>query len=312
MINRRHIRIKVMQSFYALLQSKSDDLVREEKFLYFSIDRLYDLFVLQISILSEVQKLAQKRLAISKKGRVTVIENKQGLENLSNNTFLNLIDESVSLKEYITYKNLDNWKDATEYLQIILDEIKGSELFTSYDKIKQPSYTDDKEFVIAVFKEIVAPNEKLFDYYEDQYIGWVDDIPFVNTLVLKQFAKTNENGIIILGDLYKDDDDRSFVKELFTKVALHHTEFDSDIDEKTPNWEYDRIAEMDLILIKMAMTEFLYFPSIPTKVTINEYLEIAKDYSSEKSSFFINGVLDKLEKEYKSSGKIQKIGRGLI
>jgi N utilization substance protein B len=312
MINRRHIRVKVMQSFYALLQSKSDNLVREEKFLYFSIEKLYDLYVLQLSILAEVQKLAKKRLAISKKGRVSTIENIQGFENLSNNAFLNLIDQSVSLKEYITYKNLDNWKDATEYLQIILDEIKKSDLFLDYTKIQNPSFKDDKEFIIAVFKEIVAPNEKLSDYYEDQYIGWVDDIPFVNTLVLKQFVKTKENSFIILDDLYKDDDDRAFVKELFTKVALHHTEFDSDIDEKTPNWEYDRIAEMDLILIKMAMTEFLYFPSIPTKVSINEYLEIAKDYSSEKSSFFINGVLDKIEKEYKASGKIQKIGRGLI
>jgi len=312
MINRRHIRVKVMQSFYALLQSKSDNLVREEKFLYFSIDKLYDLYVLQLSILAEVQKLAKKRLAISKKGRVSTIENIQGFENLSNNAFLNLIDESVSLKEYIAYKNLDNWKDATEYLQIILDEIKKNDLFIAYTKINDPSFKDDKEFIIAVFKEIVAPNEKLSDYYEDQYIGWVDDIPFVNTLVLKQILKVKENGLVILDDLYKDGDDRSFVKELFTKVALHHTEFDDNIDEKTPNWEYDRIAELDLILIKMAMTEFLYFPSIPTKVTINEYLEIAKDYSSEKSSFFINGVLDKIEKEYKSVGKIQKIGRGLI
>lgn len=312
MINRRHIRIKVMQRFYALLQSKSDNLPREEKFLYFSIDKLLDLYVLQITLLVEVQKLAQKRLSISKKGRITKIEHAKSFENLTKNKFLKLIDESISLKEYIISKNLENWKDVTEYLQIILDEVKKSQLFITYGEIESPSFKDDKQFIIAIFKEIVAPNEKLFDYYEDQHIGWIDDIPFVNTLLVKHFSKIKESTIFQLENLYKDDDDRDFVKELFTKVALRHTEFDKDIDDKTPNWEYDRIAEMDLILIKMAMTEFLFFPSIPTKVTINEYLEIAKDYSSDKSSFFINGVLDKIEKEYKANGSINKIGRGLI
>lgn len=312
MINRRHIRIKVMQSFYALLQSKSDNLPREEKFLYFSIDKLFTLYVLQLSILVDVQKLAKKRLEISKKGRVSTLDNIQGFENFTQNKLLNLIDESVSLKEIITNKNINNWKDATEYLQIILDKIKESELFISYSNNNNPSFKDDKQFIINVFKEIVAPCDKLNDYYEDQYIGWVDDLPFVNTLIVKQLTKLKENQLLIIEDLYKDEDDKQFVKELFTKVALRHTEFDEDIDEKTPNWEYDRIAEMDLILIKMAMTEFIYFPSIPTKVSINEYLEIAKDYSSEKSSFFINGVLDRIEKEYKEKGKIQKIGRGLI
>jgi len=312
MINRRHIRIKVMQSFFALLKSKSDDLVREEKFLYFSIDRLYDLYVLQLTLLLEVKKFAKKKLAISKKGRVTKIENKQGLENLSNNKFLDIIDESLSIKEYIDNKRLDNWKDVTEYLQIILDEIKKSELFIEYNKIKEPSFKEDKEFVISVFRQIVAPNEKLLDYYEDQNIGWIDDLPFVNTLVSKKYSKTKETTILELENLYKDNDDRQFVRELFTKLALNHTKFDEEIDKKTPNWEYDRIAGMDLILIKMAMTEFVYFPSIPTKVSINEYLEIAKDYSSKNSSFFINGVLDKIEKEYTKDDKINKIGRGLL
>jgi len=312
MINRRHIRIKVMQSFYALLQSKSDDLPREQKFLYFSIDKLYDLYVLQLTLLVEVQKMAKKRLSIAQKGRLGSIENQQAFTNLSNNRFLNIIEESVSLKEYIAAKNLNNWKDVTEYVQIILDKIKENDLFIAYDKLKEPNFNEDKEFVITIFKEIVAPNDKLLDYYEDQYIGWVDDIPFVNTLISKNYAKINKNSLFILRGLYKDEDDRELVKKLFTKSVLHHTEFDDEIDKKTPNWDYDRIAGIDLLLIKMALVEFVYFPSIPTKVTINEYLEIAKNYSSDKSSFFINGVLDKIEKKYSKEGKINKIGRGLI
>ena len=310
MLNRRHIRIKVMQSVYALLKSKSDNIIREEKFLYFSIDKLYNLYVLQLSILLEVQSLAKKRLAIAKKNRVSTIENKQAKENFEQNKFLKVIAESTSLSEKIAAYKIDNWKDATEYLQVIYEKIKESNLFDVYNKIKTPSFEDDKSFVIDVFKEIVAPNDKLFDYYEDQYIGWIDDLPFVNTAVVRTFTKLTDN--LVLGDLYKDEDDRAFVKELFEKVVLHHSEYDNEIDEKTPNWDYDRIAEMDLILMKMAICEFLHFPSIPTKVTINEYLEIAKDYSSDKSSFFINGVLDKIEKEYQKSGKINKIGRGLL
>ena len=301
-----------MQSFYALLQSKSDNLIKEEKFLYFGIDKLHDLYALQLILFVEVQQLAKKRLAISKKNRVASIENEQALNNLSNNQFLQIIDESISLKEYLDLKKIENWKDATEYIQIILDKIKESDYFLSYNEISKPSFNDDKKFVVDVFKKIIAPNSKLEDYYEDQYIGWVDDIPFINTLIVKNFNKINKDSVFIFGDLYKDSDDKDFVKELFRKVSLHHSEFNKEIDSKTPNWDYDRIAEIDLILIKMALTEFIYFPSIPTKVTINEYLEIAKDYSSEKSSFFINGVLDKIEKEFKENKKIVKIGRGLI
>ncbi len=311
MLNRRHIRIKVMQSVYALLQSKSDDLKREEKFLFFSIDKLYNLYVLQLSLLVEVQKFVKKRLAITNKNRVvSSVENKQAIENLSQNKFIQIIANSVSLSEVIANKKIDNWKEATEYLQVIYDKIKTSAILKEYDKNKNPSFKEDKQFAIAIFKEIIAPNDKLLDYYEDQYIGWVDDVPFVNTSVLKTYSKLTDK--LVLDNLYKDEDDRAFVKELFEKVVLHHTEYDEEIDKKTPNWDYDRIAEIDLILIKMAMSEFLYFPSIPTKVTINEYLEIAKDYSSDKSSFFINGVLDKIEKEYQKSGKISKIGRGLL
>jgi N utilization substance protein B len=108
------------------------------------------------------------------------------------------------------------------------------------------------------------------------------------------------------------EDDEGFLLELFRKAVLHQDEFTEEIDAKTPNWDTERIADLDMILIKMALTEFLYFPSIPTKVTINEYIEIAKDYSTTKSSYFINGVLDKLLKDYNNSGKLKKIGRGLL
>ena len=143
-------------------------------------------------------------------------------------------------------------------------------------------------------------------------ISWVDDIPFVNTWVVKILSKQKANGLFVLGSLYKDKDDEDFVSKLFRKTILKQAEYELAIAEKTPNWESDRIAGIDMILIKMAITEFLNFPSIPTKVTINEYIEISKDYSTSKSSFFINGVLDKISKEFIANKKIVKIGRGLI
>ena len=129
---------------------------------------------------------------------------------------------------------------------------------------------------------------------------------------MKNIKKINADTIFNRNKLYRDQDDEDFVTNLFRKTASHHLEFNEDIDQKTPNWDTERIADMDMILIKMALTEFLYFPSIPTKVTINEYIEIAKDYSTRKSSYFINGVLDKLLKDYNKTGRLNKIGRGLL
>ena len=150
------------------------------------------------------------------------------------------------------------------------------------------------------------------DYFEDKNISWVDDIPFVNTWVVKTLNRMSASKVFILGDLYKDESDEKFVLELFRKVILNHEKYDEIINKKTPNWDSERIADIDLILIKMAISEFLHFPSIPTKVSINEYIELSKDYSSQKSSFFINGVLDKILKEFTEAKKINKMGRGLL
>ena len=143
-------------------------------------------------------------------------------------------------------------------------------------------------------------------------ISWVDDIPFVNTWIVRSLSKQKEGKIFVLDSLYKDDDDKQFVSDLFRKTVLKQQDYEQDIADQTPNWESDRIADIDMILIKMAITEFLNFPSIPTKVTINEFIEIAKDYSTERSSYFINGVLDKLSKKYIKENNINKIGRGLL
>ena len=312
MINRRHIRVKVMQSVYAMQQSHNDDIIREEKFLKHSILKMFDLYVLNIQLLVEVQKLAAKKIALSKKKILATKEDLQPNTKFIDNKLITIIAESISLESYIEVNTLTNWEQDIEYVRIILDELQKSELYKKYADTVEDSFKIDKAFVIDFFKEIIAPNEKLAEYYEDKMISWVDDIPFVNTWVTRSLSKQKKNTSFMLGVLYKDNDDEQFVSNLFRKTVLKEKSYEQDITDKTPNWETDRIADIDMILIKMAMTEFINFSSIPTRVTINEYIEISKDYSTTKSSYFINGVLDKISKEFTKEKRIVKIGRGLL
>ena len=312
MINRRHIRVKVMQSVYAILQSHNDDIIREEKFLKHSILKMFDLYVLNLQLIIEVQKLAAKKMALSKKKILATTSDLKPNTKFIDNKVIDTIAQSVSIEGFIELNGLNNWEENNEYVKIIFEELLKSDLYKKYLASDENSFKLDKAFVVDFFKEIIAPNEKLAEYYEDTLISWVDDIPFVNTWLVKTLSKQKENGLFVLGSLYKDRDDEDFVSDLFRKTVLKQAEYEKDIAEKTPNWETDRIAEIDMILIKMSITEFINFPSIPTRVTINEYIEISKDYSTAKSSYFINGVLDKISKEFVANKKIVKIGRGLL
>lgn len=301
-----------MQSVYALLQSKSDNLKKEEDFLYTSIEKMYDLYVLMLRLLVEVKNMEKKHIEISGKKYLATTQDLNPNFKFINNEIFKLLDESVSLNAYLDDNKLNYWSLDNEYVHEILKLIKESSSYDVYMKSEKCSFEEDRDFVVALFKTVVAPNEKLAEYFEDKTISWVDDIPFVNTWIVKSLNQLKPKQTFQLGNLYKDDDDKKFVVDLFRKVVLNHKEFEKEIENKTPNWDTDRIAEIDMILIKMAISEFLKFPSIPTSVTINEYIEIAKDYSSEKSSFFINGVIDKILKDFTASKRLNKIGRGLL
>ncbi len=312
MVNRRHIRIKVMQSIYAVLQSKSDNLPKEEKFLLFNIKKATDLYILQLLLMVEIRNLALEHMEIKKKKYLATDEDKNPNLRFINNEIIQMIADSPEIKEFRSKSKLMDWKDNREYVRILLDEMIESDLYKDYLNSEKAGFFEDRNFIVELFKNIVAPNEKLFDYYESLNLSWVDDYPLVNTTILKVLKQMEKGQHMTLKQLEVKQDDEEFLVELFRKVILHQQEFTSEIDEKTPNWDTERIADMDMILIKMALTEFLYFSSIPTKVTINEYIEIAKDYSTRKSSYFINGVLDKLLKDYNKTGRLNKIGRGLL
>jgi len=301
-----------MQSVYAMIKSYDDDVLKEEKFIKHSIKRMFDLYVLLIDLLVEVQKLAVEKQEISKKKYLATKEDLSPNRKFVENKLIKKIAESTSLTLYKEAQNLDNWSKDDEYIKIIWDLLQNSDLFSDYLNSSEDSFNSDKDFVVAFFKEIVAPNLKLAEYFEGENITWVDDIPFVNTWVVRSLNKQKSSNAFKLGSLYKNQDDQDFVSDLFKKVILNHHSFENDIKIHTPNWETDRIADMDMILIKMGVCEFLNFPFIPTKVSINEYIEIAKDYSSEKSGYFVNGVLDKLSREFLKDKKIVKVGRGLL
>lgn len=313
MLTRRHIRVKVMQSMYAFTQSANDNLIAEQKFLQKSMGEMYDLFLLNLDLLVQVKNKAQDYLEKSQKKHLATNEDKNPNLKFIQNKLIHKIEHSENLSELLDDKKLTNWQQDDEYVNIIWEEVKQSETYKDYLTSDLSSFQEDKEFIITIFKEIIAPNDKLYDYLEDKKLTWLDDLPIVNTSILKFLKKEKKaNPEVKVPKLFKNREDEEFAIELFRKTLLNQEAYVEDIQEKTPNWDKDRIAGVDSILLKMAICEFMKFPSIPVKVTINEYLEIAKEYSTPKSSVFINGILDKLSKEYKSSEKINKIGRGLM
>ncbi|MBD0823905.1 transcription antitermination factor NusB [Aestuariibaculum marinum] len=303
-----------MQTLYAYKGGESDDFSKDQKFLLFSIDNMYNLYLLSISLLLEVQKRAESDLVKKQNKILATKEDKDPNRKFVNNEVLNLLQENYQLKNQLEVHNINNWQLDDEYVEVIFKAITSSELYEEYMKTRVSDFKEDKAFIVDVFKDIIAPNEKLYEYLEDKNLTWLDDLPTVNTTILKLLRKVKPSSpeTHFTPKLYKDLDDKQFAIDLFKKTLLNRTAVNKEIDKKTQNWDADRIANIDYVLLQMAISEIKHFPSIPVKVTINEYLEIAKEYSTPKSSIFINGILDKLVKEYEDADSLNKVGRGLM
>lgn len=314
MLNRRHIRIKVLQTIYAMHQSGSDVLDKEERFLITVIENIQDLYLVMISTLTEIRKKEMEFIEISKNKHLATPEERNPNTKFINNQVLLLLNESRSLENALEQRKVNYWSLNDDYILLLLEAIKQSDLYKQYMDSKEQSFESDKRFVIDIFTEIIACNEKLYDYLEDVKLSWVDDIPLVNTTILKQLKQLSDSAdyVFTVPKVYKDVDDKDFGIQLFRKTVLNEEALANEYIQRTPNWDPDRIAEVDTIMLKMAICEFTKFPSIPVKVTINEYLEIAKEYSTPKSSIFINGILDGFVKEFQNTDKIRKSGRGLM
>ena len=313
MLNRRHIRVKVMQSIYAMHQNGSDNLEKQEKFLLNSIESILDLYLLLITILPEMQKKELDFIEKSKLKHLVTAEDRNPNLKFVNNAIFKILDENSKLSIALETNRISNWQSNDDTILSLLQAVKQSELYSKYMNSAETSFEADRNFVVDLFETIIAPNDVLYSYLEDFKLTWIDDIPVVNTLILKQLGQINlkENSFKI-PKTYKDEEDKAFAIALFRKTVLNEDKLSKEFSDKTPNWDIERIAEIDTIVLKMAICELLNFASIPVKVTLNEYLEVVKEYSTPKSSFFINGILDNLVKEFQTNNKLNKVGRGLL
>ncbi len=313
MLTRRHIRVKVLQSIYAYKQTENPSIDVQEKFLHHSIGQMQDLYLLMLQLLLALQGQAESFLTRSQQKHLATALEKDPSRTFVTNKLLQVIATNSTFSEIIEKKKLDYWALDGEYVTIIFNELRQLDWYADYLSKNETTYKEDQDFIIKIFKEVIAPNDKLYDYLEDKRLTWLDDFPLVNTAIVKMLGKLSEKNAssLLVPNLYKNEEDREYALQLFRKVILNEEKLNAEIEGKTPNWDQERIADIDLIILKMGIAEFLYFPSIPVRATINEYLEVSKEYSTPKSSIFVNGILDKIVKEFSEAGKLNKIGRGL-
>lgn len=315
MLNRRHLRIKVLQALYAYFQSNEENYRRTENELFGAIDRIYDLYIYLMLTIPEVKAFADRKIEENKKKIRPTEEDLNPNTKFVDNIIISKIENSKKLIQ-ISEENKINWigDEKQELFRKMFLAIRESETYFEHMNNGLKGFEADKQFLIDLFKIEIANFPLLYTYFEDESIHWLDDIDLACTMVLKSIkTMDDEEQEINIMDLYKDEDDETeFTRELLRKTISMDKENEALIDELTKNWELDRIAKMDVILMKMAITEFQIFKTIPTKVTLNEYIEISKFYSTPKSNGFINGVLDKAIIKLQAEDKIVKIGRGLL
>jgi N utilization substance protein B len=224
------------------------------------------------------------------------------------------LTEDTALNAELESHKIQYWEQDGEYVELIYQDLIKSDLYESFMSNSKSSLENDVAFVVEVFREIIVSNNKLYDYFQDKNITWVDDFPVVNTFIVKLFKRitTKLKTEFFTPNLFKDKEDEAFGFKLMKATRDNFEVYNAEIISKTKNWDKDRIAKIDFVLLQMAICEFQEFPSIPTKVTINEYIELAKEYSTPKSNVFINGVLDKIVKDYRNQKTLNKKGRGLM
>ncbi len=303
-----------MQALYAFFQSSSTELSKGENELFLSIDRLYDLYLFFLQLPVELAELAEFQQMEAKNKALPTHEdlnpNRSFVDNL---VVMNLKSNEVF---QTTLKNRKiSWAADRNELKRLLKDLRSASFFLNYINEEEKTFENDRKFILEFYKKMVIDSEMLYQIFNERSIYWdYDDVDFAISMATKHIKKIKENdtnGTIMV--MYKDElDDKDFVKTLFRKTIIDNNQNTLLIEDKTKNWDVDRIAVMDVLCMKMAMTELIQFSSIPIKVSLNEYIEISKLFSSPKSKVFINGILDKLVADFKAADKIKKMGRGLM
>ncbi len=307
-----------MQALYAFYLSENNRPDQGEKKLGESLDRIYQLYIRQLSFLNEVVEFAHRRTEENRQKLLPTPEDLNPNTRFAENRLMLALREN---RDFVSLcnKHKINWSLQEDMIRKFYNELRSTEEFRDYMGKSQCTFEDEREILLFMVREMLVSFELLQYHYEEMDIHWVDDYDTVLLMLERTFKgwKESQDAATHLPQLYKpgiegEDDDFRFAVELFRKVLLHSGRYDKIIEEKISNWEFDRVAKVDILLLRMAVCEFLEFPTIPVKVTINEYIDISKVFSSPKSKLFINGMLDKLALHFREEGSMKKAGRGLI
>lgn len=293
MINRNLIRIRLIQIVYSWYQNTNKDLSSVEKELLFGLQKSYDLYYYLLLLMVELTKTYEARIETKRNKFLPSQEDLNPNIRLIENKFINQLSANKQFIKYLNERPL-SWDEHEAFLKNLLDEILASEIYKDYSENQDTSYETDRNFWKNIFKQFICNNETLEDLLEEESIFWNDDIQIVETFVMKtmkQFVETSGVDQPLL-PMFKDDEDKKFALKLLHDTILNEKKYRTLIEKHTEKWDFDRIAFMDLIIMQVAVSEICTFESIPTSVSLNEYIEIAKSYSTPKSGMFINGILD--------------------
>lgn len=312
MISRRLLRIKVIKALYAHLKSESDSLAASEKNLVASIDKTYDLYFHLLSLITEVARYAEERQETAKRKKLPTFEDLNPNRKFVDNAVVALLSHSDAVNDYNASHKL-SWARFPELIKTLFEQLEHSNYYKKYMASSEHSFREDLSLVVDFYSNELEESEMLEDVLDEESILWNDDLGFVLAMVIRTLSgiRQSHRDVKVMPE-FKNPDDLLFAKELFAKAALNFDEHLQYIEKFTRNWDVERIAFMDNLIMVTAMTELISFPSIPVKVTLDEYIEIAKYYSTPASSTFINGVLDKIVSSLTEEGRINKSGRGLI
>ncbi|MCD8172293.1 MAG: transcription antitermination protein NusB [Alistipes sp.] len=312
MLSRRLLRIKVVKALYAHFKSEADSLITSEKNLTSSVDKTYDLYNQMLWLIVDVMRYASSRIEIARSKKLPTTEDLNPNTCFIDNQLIAQIENSPKLTAYLEKKSL-GWVRYPELIKSLYDSMVRSDYYKSYMEAPDNSYNDDRKFVEDFYLNEVENNELLGEVVEEQSAWWADDIDFALILAMKTISSSRRGQPDLpISAKFKNEDDREFYKELFRKAVVNYNDYLQYIEKFTQNWDVDRIAFMDNVIMAAAIAELTTFESIPVKVTLDEFIEISKFYSTPGSSHFINGVLDKVINVLKEEGRIVKTGRGLM
>ena len=306
------LRIKAMKALYAHIKSESDSLAASEKTLVASIDKTYDLYFQMLSLIAEVARYAESRQEMAKQKKLPTFEDLNPNRKFVDNSVIALIANSDSVNDYVAAKKL-SWSHSPELVKTLYSQLEQSDYYQKYMLSEEHSFREDLALVHDFYTHELEESELLEDVLDEQSILWNDDLGFALIMVertLSNMRVSHEEVKVV--EKFKSEDDLLFAKELFTKAALGFEDSVALIEKYTSNWDVERIAFMDNVILALAITELTAFSSIPVKVTLDEYIEISKFYSTPSSSTFINGILDRIVAALNAEGKIKKSGRGLL